>query len=268
MSIDDEFFGDPERVALSRRSLNLWTLLNDNPRYAYYGRLVSLSDPAADTADILAALARLQGAAVSYFYPASEAATLYVELETRGLATDRHEHYLGGEEALAASRKVLATYALPGDLTVSIVAGDTPRGLVRAIAELSQSCDVMPVPGAIMRGQLRQGICLVAVDGNGLPVATASSYVLHHQASPRASIVFWGMLATRADRRGEKIGLVLGAQAIVHMWEHHGARGFMTGVRADNASSQALCAKLGVGPTDWIYAQCIDRSVFGGSITK
>ena len=76
------------------------------------------------------------------------------------------------------------------------------------------------------------------------------------------------MLATRADRRGEKIGLVLGAQAIVHMWERHGARGFMTGVRAENASSQALCAKLGVGPTDWIYAHCIDRGVFGGSITK
>ena len=46
------------------------------------------------------------------------------------------------------------------------------------------------------------------------------------------------------------------------------ARGFMTGVRADNASSQALCAKLGVGPTDWIYAQCIDRTLFSGAITK
>ena len=43
----------------------------------------------------------------------------------------------------------------------------------------------------------------------------------------------------------------------------------MTGVRADNVSSQALCAKLGVGPTDWIYASCIDRTVFsGGSVTK
>ena len=77
----------------------------------------------------------------------------------------------------------------------------------------------MPVPGAFMRGQLRQGICLVATDGNGQPVATASSYVLHHPSSPRAPIVFWGMLATREDRRGEKIGLVLGAQAIVHMWD-------------------------------------------------
>ena len=77
------------------------------------------------------------------------------------------------------------------------------------------------------------------------------------------------MLATREDRRGERIALLLGAQAIVHMWERHGARGFMTGVRADNAPSQTLCKKLGVCATDWIYASCIDREMFGGSsITK
>ena len=92
--------------------------------------------------------------------------------------------------------------------------------------------------------------------------------MLHHPASRRATDVFWGMLATREDRRGQRIALLLGAQAIVHMWEKHGARGFMTGVRADNASSQALCNKLGVGATEWIYASCMDREQFAGAITK
>jgi hypothetical protein len=269
VSVDDESFGSPERAALSRRSLDLWTLVRDNPRFAYYGRFVALTDPREDTADLLVALARVQGAAVSYFYPAAEAESIFAELEARGFATDRHEQWLGGEEALAASRRVLRDHALPGDLTVSVVDGDTPSELVRAIAELSQSCEVMPVPGVIMRGGLRRGVCLVATDRDGRPVATASSYCHHHPASPRATIVFWGMLATDVGRRGEKIGLMLGAQAIVHMWEKHGARGFMTGVRADNASSQALCAKLGVGPTNWVYVSCIDKALFGGgSITK
>jgi hypothetical protein len=59
-----------------------------------------------------------------------------------------------------------------------------------------------------MRGQAREGICLVATDRNGRPVATASS-------------------------------------------------------------SRALCNKLGVSATDWIYAACIDKEMFGGSsITK
>jgi hypothetical protein len=45
MFTDDEFFGSPDKIALSRRSANLWTLLRNDPRYAYYGRLVGLIDP-------------------------------------------------------------------------------------------------------------------------------------------------------------------------------------------------------------------------------
>src|SRR4030095_11571213 len=68
---DDEFFGSPETIALSRRSANLWSLLRDNPRYAYYGRLVALSDPDRDAADIRAAIATCARAGVPYFYPAN-----------------------------------------------------------------------------------------------------------------------------------------------------------------------------------------------------
>lgn len=269
MLAQDEFFGAPDRIALSRRSANLWRLLRDDPRYGYYGRPVALCDPGPDTADILSAMARLQGAAVCYYYPAADAAALFAALEASGLKTDRHEHFRGGEAALAASRKAGRDYALPPDLAVSIIDADTPRELVAEVAELCQSCDVMPVPGASMRGQVRNGICLVATDRDGRAVATASSYMNHHAASPHARDAFWGMLATRQDRRGQKIALLLGAKAIVHMWERHGARGFITGVRADNASSRALCNKLGVRSTDWIYAECMDKELFGGaSLTK
>jgi hypothetical protein len=269
MLTDDEFFGSPDRIALARRSADLWFLLRDNPRYAYYGRLVALSDPGRDAADILSAMAKLQGAAVSYFYPAHAAESFFKQLEERGLVTDRHEHFRGGEAALASSRRALKDFALPADLSISAIDAGTPRALVGDVAALCQSCDVMPVPGSVMRGQARRGICLVATDRDRRVVATASSYMIHHPASPRAQDAFWGMLATREDRRGERIALLLGARAIVHMWERHGARGFMTGVRADNLSSQALCNKLGVSATEWIYASCIDRDMFGGSaITK
>jgi len=269
MFTDDEYFGSPDRIALARRSANLWFLLRGNPRYAYYGRLVALSDPGQDAADILSAMAKLQGAAVSYFYPADAAENLFTQLEDRGLVTDRHEHFWGSETALAASQRALKDFALPADLSISAIDAGTPRELVGDVAELCQSCDVMPVPGSIMRGQAQRGICLVATDRNRRPVATASSYMIHHPSSPRAKDAFWGMLATRQDRRGERIALLLGAQAIIHMWERHGTRGFMTGVRADNHSSQALCNKLGVSATEWIYASCIDKEMFGGSsVTK
>jgi len=113
---NDEFFGSPDRIALARRSANLWRLLRNDARYAYYGRLVALSEPGDDAADILLALAKLQGAAVSYFYPASTAERLFAQLEERGLATDRHEHYWGAEAALAASHRALPAHPLPADL--------------------------------------------------------------------------------------------------------------------------------------------------------
>jgi hypothetical protein len=266
---NDEYFGSPDRIALARRSAALWLLLRDNPRYAYYGRLVALSDPGHDTVHILSAMANLQGAAVSYFYPANAAQSLFAQLEEIGLATDRHEHFWGGETALAASRQVQKQFGFPADLTISAINSRTPRELVRNVAKLCQSCDVMPVPGSIMRGRARNGICLVATDQDHRPVATASSFMIHHPSSPRAKDAFWGMLATREDRRGERIALLLGAQAIIHMWERYGARGFMTGVRAENLSSQALCNKLGVTASDWVYASCIDKQMFtGSSITK
>lgn len=269
MLSDEELFGSPSSIALMKRSAALWSLLKDNSRYAFYGRTVALSDIADDTADILCALARLQGAGVAYYFPKLSAPDLFATFEARGFAIDRHEHYRGGESAYQASRAILATHSLPQDLTLLALDRDTPGAFVAAVAELCQSFGVMPVPGAVMRGQIRRGINFVAVDGNGRPVASASSFVLHHPSSPHARDVFWGMLATREDRRGEKIALLLGAKTIVHMWENEGARGFMTGVRNDNASSRALCNKLGVSDTEWIYAQCLDTRILGSSsLTK
>ncbi len=39
----------------------------------------------------------------------------------------------------------------------------------------------------------------------------------------------------------------------------------MTGVRQDNPSSQALCNRLGVYDSDWIYASCLDEALLGSS---
>jgi hypothetical protein len=269
MLAQDEFFGAPSRIALSRRGAHLWRLLGDNPRFSYYGRLVALAEPGPDAADILSAMARLQGAAVSYYYPADDAAALYPELEARGLRTDRHELLRGSDGAFAASTEIERDRSLAPDLSVKVMGADTPHALLAEVADLCLSCDVMPLPAAVMRGQVRKGVCLAAIDGSGRVVATASSYLNHHPASSHATDAFWGMLATRQDRRGEKIALLLGAKAIMHMWQRHGARGFVTGVRADNASSQALCNKLGVRSTDWILAECIDPELFGGaSLTR
>jgi hypothetical protein len=261
----EEYFGDPGKVELMRRAASLYQLVQHDPRFAYYGRLVALSDPGEDTFTMMKSLARLQGAGVCYYFPKAAAEELYAKLESAGFKTDRHEHYWGGEKAFRASQRVLADVQMPGDITVQRLDDATPSSLVCEVAALLQSCDVMPVPGNFLRGRTRPGITMVAVDRSGNPVASASSFVIHHSTSSHATDVFWGMLATREDRRGQKIALQLGAMAIEHMWLNEGARGFMTGVRNDNHSSQALCNKLGVYDSDWIYASCLYEALLGSS---
>ncbi len=80
------------------------------------------------------------------------------------MAIDQHEHFWGGEVALAASRRALEDFALPADLTISTINAGTPRELVGDVAALCQSRDVMPVPGLVTRGQARKGICRAATD--------------------------------------------------------------------------------------------------------
>jgi hypothetical protein len=265
----DEYFGHPTKIALMKRSEALWTLLRVNPRYSYYGRAVALTDPKDDTVELLEALAKVQGVAPCYYFEKSKILDLFDKLTNKGFTTDRHEHFRGAEDAYEASKVILKSHELPNDLTIQKLGPDTKRSIIFSTAELCQSCDVMPLPGRVMRGQTRAGINLVAINLSGDVVGSASSFQLHHSSSPHCLDVFWGALATRPDRRGQKISLILGAQTIVEMWENFGARGFITGVRSDNNSSINLCNKLGVHDTDWVFAQCIYPDLLGTSaVTK
>ena len=77
------------------------------------------------------------------------------------------------------------------------------------------------------------------------------------------------MLATDDSRRGEGIALVLGAMAMLRMNEAFGYTDCFTGIRAGNAPSEALCAKLGLSPSDTLVLIAIDPAMLaGGRVTK
>ncbi len=269
MQEPDEVFGSAEQIKLQHRAQRLWTLVRHDPRFSFYGRMVSLSEPSDAALEEVSALAHLQGATSCQYLNADSANTFCERLRSMGINTSRYEQCWGGEAALAASRRLLEDHAMPRDLTVGAVNNSTPPALVAEIAELSLSCGVMPVPGSAMRAVSRSGICLVATDQDGRAVATASSYMSHHSSGRRAADAFWGLLATREDRRGEKIALLLGAQAMIWMWETHGARAFTTAIKADNEASMALCGKLAVKRSEWAIVGCIDPEIFtDASITR
>lgn len=261
----EEYFGDPDRIEALRRASALWTLLRSTGRYRYYGRAVGLNGPSDATAEEMEALASIQGVGTCHYFPKEDAKALFDELNELGLLTDRHELFRGDERSYSLALEFVEQYALPEDLELVRIDGTTPAGFLQATAHICANEGVAPVTGKIMRGVSVPGVVLVAADRRGQPVACASSHQMMPEGFEDSSDVFWGGLATIPSRRGEGIGVCLGAKAIIHMWETHRARGFITGVRSDNLASQRLCAKLGVTDSKWIVAHGINPTVLGSN---
>ncbi|MBF9031083.1 GNAT family N-acetyltransferase [Rhodobacterales bacterium HKCCE3408] len=253
-----ELFGSPAHRALLRRGEDVWRVVQAHPRYAYYGTVVSLSDPGDDTAEIMASLARLQGIGMCFYYPKNDVAALLGDLEAKGLRTAQSWFHRGGQAAYEASKALLHGSPPPEHLTITRLDGSTPNSLIKATIELCQKCGLSSMPGEVMRGRVIPGVNFVATDSSGVPVATAGSYAMHAPHTPRATEAFWGVLATREDHRGQGLAARLGAMAIEHMWETKGMRAFNTGIKPENLASQAACAKLGVLNTEWVTAFCYD----------
>lgn len=265
------FFGSESQQAMSRRAAALFGLVRDDPRFAWNGRPVVLADYEKDGIDRLESLIRLQGAGVAYWVRREAAPGVLDELRERGFGTDLHGLSVSVDHRSAdRAREILRKYRLPSDLTVTRLGPDSPDADLDAMAEVALAEGVLPPPDTVLRGLARRSVVLVAREkATGRPVGCAASIENQHPASRFSDICFWGMLATHTDRRGEKIALVLGAQAMVAMNEENGFRRFMTGIRDDNAASTALCAKFGVERSDYVIVIGMDESAFSdGRVTK
>ncbi len=204
MNDDGEYYGSPESVAAMKRGATLWALVQGDPRFAFYGRMVGLGQPVDNTVEVLGALARLQGASACYFFPKSDVPALFSALESDGLSTDRHEHFLGGEAAYAAAKRVLSDHSLPNDLTVRRLSEATPGSFIGEAVALMESCGVMPVPAAFLRGKQGRGLCLVATMRitNRLPLLRRCSCIrpAAHTRKP-SSGECWRRGRTGAEKR-------------------------------------------------------------------
>ncbi len=259
----DEYFGSPADVELTKRAELLWSLLKNDGRFAFFGRLIFLNEPGVKDAALVVALAKLSGSGGAQFCPAVIAEDLSSALTDHGLNVARYEQMWGTQGAIDASRRVLESTSLPEDLTEVRLTRESSSELVAGVGALSTAYGVMPVGGEALRGVSVPGVCLAAVDRAGEVVSTASAHICSHPASKYAHDAFWGKLATREDRRGQRIGLWLGAKAIVSMAQEFGAKGFFTGVNEQNASSMKLCEKLSVTRSNFAIIASIDPAALG-----
>ena len=243
-TLQDEFFGAPPQQAMQRTAAALWPLLEGDARFAYEGRFVGFDAPALADADTIAALVAVQGGEASFFVDAANEAPLTEALHRRGLTADRWDQLMGGRDAIAASRTVVAGFALPEGFAIEEVSADTAPDRLAAVAAMAMAAGVMLPAGAALRGVTRRAVAFFIVAPDGRIAACSGAVARHHAASPFADASWWGMLATADAFRGRGFSKYLGALAIVAMSERHGIARFYSGVRSDNAVSQKLCRGL------------------------
>lgn len=120
MHFKDEFFGTAAQVSVSRRARDAWKLIQDDPRYAYNGRIVTMVGFIEnETPGKLAALARLQGSTTCHFLPKDQVSDTEKLLEGEGLACNVWEFCKGGLDTYRSAQRVLSTHQLPPDIILT-----------------------------------------------------------------------------------------------------------------------------------------------------
>lgn len=265
----DEVFGTAEQQTLLRRGRALYALLADTPEASYYGRAVGVLAADAKGRALLPHLVTLQGASNFFAVPDADVAGLQADMEAQAYATTHYATWTGGQTALAAAEQILADHALPDDVSLRVIDDTSPSDDLALLAEVSLTAGVLPISGAVLRGTLKPGLGIVAVDATGRPVSCAAAASFAHPHSALADMAWWGMLATHPDRRGQRLALILGAHAIREMHRRYGTARFFTGVQPGNAPSEAVSGKCGLTCNDSAILTVIDPSaVADGKLTK
>lgn len=265
MQHDDIIYGAPEQVALVRRAQALHRLLIDEPRATYQGRTVSWLADGPDEADRVIDLCRLQGYSSAQFTPRETSPAFLRAFEDAGLTPIEWEQYHGRKAALSASHAFLKDFTPPAGLRLQRVDGNTSDDHIHALCAMSLKSGVLQVPGSVMRGNDLRGATIYVETDAGEVVASGGGFMAYHRDSPRHDEAFWGMLATDKSWRGKRLACWVGAAVISALAEEFGARGFSSGVKADNASSQAMCNRLGITDSGMVYAGAVDPDLMGST---
>ena len=265
-----DLFGSPEQQALLARGAALHRVTASDPTRTYYGRTVGLTGLEAGDLDLLGDLALLQGNASFAKVPDASIPGLIGDSEARGLKPVHYARWEGGPDALARAQQIIRDTPLPADLTLGRVTAETPAPVRLAVAEMALECGVLPPSFAVLSGTIRPGVACFAMEPSGRVVSLAGAAAHLHPDHPDGRTeCWWGMLATRADRRGARLSLLLGAQAMAAMADRYGFTRVFTGIEPGNAASEAVCARVGLTPVGTSILGVADPTVLtSGRMTK
>ena len=148
----DIIYGSPEQKGMLHRANALWSLLGNDPRFCFQARTVSVGGERDEAADLVAALARLQGYASCHFARRDHAEAYAERYQAAGLQSLVWNQLWGRDSALQAAAAFLAGYDVPTGLQLKRTGPETPDAVIHAICGMSMASGVVPPPGSSMRG--------------------------------------------------------------------------------------------------------------------
>ena len=223
---------------------------------------MGLSEGFEENIQLQASLALLQGVGICDSVPSWRIEYRRSELEKLGLKVEQMEVFCGGNHTIISARSVVNERNLPEGLELVYIDERTSKSVLQGIDVFTQRHGASLPMGSFLLKPGTRSVCLAALEGDGKVVGTSASGAHFHSSHPRCDEAFWGMLATRKDRRGQGIALLLGALCMLAMNERHGFEKFFTVIKKGNTPSQRLCAKLGMRPNDTSVVFAIDPDFF------
>ncbi len=171
---------------------------------------------------------------------------------------------------MSTARYLLERKGLQDGYALRQLTCDTPMAQCLSLTQTAQACGVLLPSFAVLSGRTQPGICVMAIAADGSVAGCAAAASFLHSDHPQSKReCWWGMLAVHPDHRGKAISLILGAVAIVRMFDTYGFTEFFTGVEPGNRPSEAICSKMGLAHNGHSILGMADPKLLGsGRMTK
>lgn len=266
----ETFFGTADQKALLRKGFCAHQLFSDQPHFTYYGRTVGITSLSDEPLETLIALARLQGNSSLATLTQDEAITVVPAVEAKGLSANIFASWASKANCLENARALLSKRKLPKELSLEWLTPSSSNETRQNLADLALSVGVLPPNLAVLTGEVKPGVCAMALYKDGQVVSCAAAAMYRNQ-EPEGSKkqAWWGMLSTRRDQRGRGLSVILGAAVMVEMASRYGYTDFFTGVTPGNTPSEAVCARMGLFDEGTLILSAVDPTLMpGGRMTK
>jgi hypothetical protein len=192
---------------------------------------VSLAEGFKENIKLQASLSLLQGVGICDSVPPRHINYHRSALEKLGLKVEQMEIFRGGSHTMTSARSVVSSRNLPEDIKLLYKDKSTSKPVLKEIDAFAQRHGAsLPMESFLLKPGMRR-VCNAALDGEGNVVGTTAAGAHFHRDDARNDEAFWGLLATREDRRGKGIALLLGALCVLAMSKRHRFDKFFTCVK-------------------------------------